>query len=63
MDDSAIKFNLKDGTEVLKFCMNGDIFVKGKLIENDQEVVDGIREFLSRAMPDEVKIEDEQEGK
>ncbi|MGG2936775.1 hypothetical protein ABEO66_22115 [Bacillus pacificus] len=25
---------------------NGDIYVKGKLIENDKEVVDGLRELL-----------------
>lgn len=33
--------------EILKLCENGDIFVKGKLIENDKEVVDAMREFLS----------------
>ena len=32
--------------EILKLCTNGDIFVKGKLIENDIEVVDALREFL-----------------
>jgi hypothetical protein len=36
----------KDYTEILKMCGNGDIFVKGKLIENDKEVVDAMREFL-----------------
>ncbi len=62
MDDSSIRFNLKNGTEVLKFCLNGDIFVKGKLIENDKQVVDGIREFLTLAMPGNVKIDEKQEG-
>ena len=33
-------------TEILKLCENGDIFVKGKLIENDKEVVEALREFL-----------------
>lgn len=33
--------------EILKLCKNGDIFVKGKLIENDKQVVDGLREFLN----------------
>ena len=33
-------------TEMIKLCQNGDIFVKGKLIENDIEVVDAMREFL-----------------
>ena len=32
--------------EILKLCENGDIFVKGKLAENDKEVVDTLREFL-----------------
>jgi hypothetical protein len=32
--------------EILRLCVNGDIFVKGKLIENDKEVVDALREFL-----------------
>lgn len=32
--------------EILKLCGNGDIFVKGKLTENDKEVVDALREFL-----------------
>jgi len=27
-------------------CENGDIFVKGKLAENDKEDVDALREFL-----------------
>lgn len=41
-------FFMKGGThdEILKLCENGDIFVKGKLIENDKEVVDALREFL-----------------
>jgi hypothetical protein len=32
----------------IKLCENGDIFVKGKLIENDKEVVDAMREFLTQ---------------
>ena len=28
---------------------NGDIFVKGKLIENDKEFVDAMREFLKES--------------
>ena len=32
--------------EMLKICANGDIFVKGKLVENNKEVVDALREFL-----------------
>jgi len=36
----------KSNQEILKLCQNGDIFVKGKLAENDKEVVDALREFL-----------------
>lgn len=32
--------------EILRFEQNGDIFLKGKLIENDLEVVEGFRLFL-----------------
>ena len=39
-------FGLPD--EILKLCANGDIYVKGKLVENDIEVVEGLREFLSQ---------------
>ncbi len=39
-------FNGKDDTPILELRADGDIFVKGKLIENDKEVVDGMREFL-----------------
>jgi hypothetical protein len=32
---------------ILELKANGDIFVKGKLIENDIEVVGAMREFLT----------------
>ena len=32
--------------EMIKLTDSGDIFVKGKLIENDKEVIEGMREFL-----------------
>ena len=31
---------------ILKLCENGDIFVNGRLAENDKEIVDAMREFL-----------------
>jgi hypothetical protein len=40
-------FQVKGNEEILKLCENGDIFVKGKLAENDKEVVDALREFLN----------------
>ncbi len=33
--------------EILKLCENGDIFVQGRLAENDKEVVDAMRLFLA----------------
>ena len=32
--------------EMLRLCDNGDIKVKGKLITNDSEVVEGMKELL-----------------
>lgn len=32
--------------EVMRFDANGDIYIKGKLVTNDLEVVKGIKEFL-----------------
>lgn len=37
-----------DDGEILRFERNGDIYVKGRLVENDKEVVEGFREFLSQ---------------
>ena len=42
----TLNINKTDKTPILMLCNNGDIFVKGKLIENDKEVVDAMREFL-----------------
>jgi hypothetical protein len=50
LDPNTISFHTKEfNTEpFIKLCENGDIFVKGKLIENDKEVVDAMREFLTQ---------------
>lgn len=37
----------KDLKEVLKLCPNGDIFVHGKLITNEIQVVEALKEFLT----------------
>lgn len=37
-----------NNNEIIRICDNGDIFVKGVMIENDKQVVDALREFLSR---------------
>lgn len=49
-NENDITFHVDDGAmEILRFASNGDIFVKGKLIENDKEVVDGFRQWLKEA--------------
>jgi hypothetical protein len=47
---NTIEFKVGEfiGTPIITLCENGDIFVKGKLIENDIEVVDAMREFLTQ---------------
>lgn len=32
--------------EIIRLAPNGDIYIKGKLIENDRDVVEGLRHFL-----------------
>jgi hypothetical protein len=49
LKNNNITFSLDNcNTEVIKFDYNGDIYVKGKLIENDKELVDAFREFLTQ---------------
>ena len=46
-EQKTIKFySYKSQNEILKLCENGDIFVNGRLAENDKEVVDAMRKFL-----------------
>ena len=45
--ENTITFCVGDEKEIIKLYGNGDIFVKGKLIENDKEAVDGMRQWLS----------------
>lgn len=47
LEPNIIQFYTNHGaTEVLKFCPNGDIYIYGRLAENDKEVVEGLRKFL-----------------
>lgn len=48
IEKNEIIFSTKDTNEVLRLCGNGDIFVQGRLAENDKEVVEGMREFLKQ---------------
>lgn len=41
----TITFFIK-GDPIIELRPDGDIFIKGKLAENDKEVVEGMREFL-----------------
>ncbi|MGF9852052.1 hypothetical protein ABHN09_10745 [Bacillus paramobilis] len=43
--NDSIKFPV-GGRDILVLKSNGDIYVNGRLVENDKEVVDGLREFL-----------------
>jgi len=50
IEPNTLIFHSGNETEpILKLCQNGDIFIKGKLVENDLEVVEGMREFLEKA--------------
>jgi hypothetical protein len=59
MDQTAVECNTINfysevqETPILKLCANGDIFVKGKLIENDKELVDALREFITKQQKNE----------
>lgn len=47
LEENTIVFSSAESrNEILKLCENGDIFVNGRLAENDKEVVEGLREFL-----------------
>lgn len=37
---------MANGQVIVSLESNGDIYVKGKLVENDKEVVDGMRELV-----------------
>lgn len=43
----TVSFLGKDGIEIIKLEINGDIYVNGKLIENDKQVVDAMRTWLT----------------
>lgn len=45
---SILELTLNNGEKLLQFKQNGDILLRGKLIENDIEVVECFREFLAQ---------------
>lgn len=42
----TIHFKGADDIEIMRLEPNGDIYVHEKLVENDKQVVDGMRHFL-----------------
>ena len=54
-----LKISAPDSSEILRFDPNGDIFVKGKLVTNDIEVVDGFRELLRLQAYNGLELNDE----
>jgi hypothetical protein len=47
IEPSKFIFNGVDHKEIMRLEPNGDIYVHEKLVENDKEVVDGLRQFLA----------------
>jgi len=50
LEEGEMVFSVKSG-EVLRFKPNGDIYVRGRLVENDKEVVEALRIFLKAPDP------------
>ena len=48
-DAFDIIFSNEKFGEMTRLCGNGDIYVRGKLIENDKEVVQGMRDLITEA--------------
>ena len=48
--ENNIVFYVKDTDEILRLEPGGDIFVRGALVDNDIEVVDALREFVSETI-------------
>jgi hypothetical protein len=48
LEPNTIRFDLgkSENEPIILLKDNGDIYVRGKLVENDKEVVDAMREFL-----------------
>lgn len=46
MENEEMKINLTPSTEIMRFDDKGNIFINGKLIENDTEVVQWVNKFI-----------------
>lgn len=47
---SHISFYAGGGVEMMRLEANGDIYVKGRLVENDELVVQTFKQWLSKAV-------------
>ena len=45
--NSDITFGVAGNHDLIRLCENGDIYIKGKLVTNDLDVVNGMRIFLT----------------
>lgn len=45
--ENTIIFQVGSYKEFLKLCPNGDIILKGNIVENDLDIVDGMREMIT----------------
>lgn len=45
--EDTITFQVGSYKEFLELCPNGDIILKGKILENDLEIVEGLREMVT----------------
>lgn len=37
-------------TEMMKFCSNGDVYIKGEKVDNNQEIYDTFKKWLYSAL-------------
>ncbi len=47
VSSNLIQINSNNSEEILRIEYNGDIFYRSRLIKNDKEIADGLREFLT----------------
>jgi hypothetical protein len=44
---ALLHFSDRDGREIMRIEEDGRIYVKGRLVQTDEEVNDGLKEFLT----------------
>ena len=43
----SIVFRFGNENELMKLCENGDIFIRGELVENNKKVLEELKKFLN----------------